>query len=255
MDRFEVIEQRLGESVTELIVRVRRADHLIPAAVWLPAGQEQPPVVLMGHGGSEHKRSDRHRRLATWLAAEAGIASLAIDGPFHGDRAAPGDSPNGYQQRIRVEGPARVHDRMLQDWLCSLDAVADEGLVGGDLVGLFGMSMGARYGLPVAAALGERLRCAVIGKFGLTSTAALTHLAANDRIRESAHAINAPVLMHVQWDDEVFPRDGQFELFDQLASPQKRLQARPGRHRVTRPDDEATWRAYLASHLAQACKG
>jgi hypothetical protein len=42
----------------------------------------------------------------------------------------------------------------------------------------------------------------------------------------AARAVSAPVLYHVQWDDAIFPRAGQFELFDALASADKRLSAR-----------------------------
>jgi hypothetical protein len=46
-------------------------------------------------------------------------------------------------------------------------------------------------------------------------------------------------------DDEIFPRDGQFEVFDQLASADKRLFARPGQHAETHPDDEASWQEFI----------
>jgi fermentation-respiration switch protein FrsA (DUF1100 family) len=62
----------------------------------------------------------------------------------------------------------------------------------------------------------------------------------------AARAVTAPVLYHVQWDDAIFPRDGQFELFDALASADKRLIARPGSHNETHPDDEAGWHDFLA---------
>jgi hypothetical protein len=61
----------------------------------------------------------------------------------------------------------------------------------------------------------------------------------------AARAVSAPVLYHVQWDDQVFPRDGQFELFGALASAGKRMHARPGAHDRTRPDDEACWLKFI----------
>jgi hypothetical protein len=61
----------------------------------------------------------------------------------------------------------------------------------------------------------------------------------------AARAIIAPVLYHVQWDDALFPRAGQFELFDSIASPDKRLLARPGPHDQTHPDDEQRWQEFL----------
>jgi hypothetical protein len=86
----------------------------VPGVLWRPDSGSAASVVLLGHGGSGHKRSERHARLATWFAACAGIASLAIDGPFHGDRAVEG-GPLDYQNRVSREGAAVVHDRMRQD--------------------------------------------------------------------------------------------------------------------------------------------
>ena len=67
-------------------------------------------------------------------------------------------------------------------------------------------------------------------------------------LTRAARAIDAPVLYHVQWDDAIFPRDGQFELFDAVASKGKRLFARPGPHAETHPDDEASWQEFIGSH-------
>jgi hypothetical protein len=54
----------------------------------------------------------------------------------------------------------------------------------------------------------------------------------------------------VQWDDAIFPRDGQFELFDALGSADKHLIARPGPHGETHPDDEASWRDFIGRTAA-----
>ena len=64
-------------------------------------------------------------------------------------------------------------------------------------------------------------------------------------------SMSAPVLYHVQWDDAIFPRDGQFELFDALASTDKRLIARPGPHSQTHPDDEASWQEFTRRYTAR----
>jgi hypothetical protein len=62
---------------------------------------------------------------------------------------------------------------MTADWLEAVSALADLGLADDAHVSVFGMSMGTRFGLPAAAALGPRLQCAVLGKFGLRQAAPL----------------------------------------------------------------------------------
>jgi hypothetical protein len=110
--------------------------------------------------------------------------------------------------------------------------------------------MGSRFGLPLAAALGGQLGCAVFGKFGLQQAQALYPGAdMTDRICSSALGVSAAVLFHVQWDDELFPRNGQFDLFDLLPTPDKRLIAYPGRHGETSPEATAAWRNFISSHL------
>jgi fermentation-respiration switch protein FrsA (DUF1100 family) len=64
-----------------------------------------------------------------------------------------------------------------------------------------------------------------------------------------ARRVTAPTLFHVQWHDEVFPRDGQLALFDLLGSPDKQLIAYPGSHTETKPAAIALWRDFIAGHL------
>ncbi|QFG69570.1 hypothetical protein [Ornithinimicrobium pratense] len=225
--------------------------HRIPAMAWLPTTHQGAPVVLLGHGGSGHKAIDRHHQLAQQLAGES-VASLAIDGPYHGDRAVPGDAPLDYQHRVADEGPGVVHARMCQDWLYALDAASHRWGLDEDTVGYFGMSMGARYGIAVCAALGARLRAAVLGKFGLVADdPMMVAVSADEVVRRCAAQISAPVLHHVQWNDEIFPLPGQLELFDLFASPEKTMRARPGRHHETRADDLTAWHDHLAPRVVR----
>ncbi len=67
----------------------------VPGVAWLPvATPQRPAVVLLGHGGSGTKQSPRNQRLGHWLASQ-GLAALAIDGPFHGERV---DQPLAFAQ-------------------------------------------------------------------------------------------------------------------------------------------------------------
>jgi len=244
--RIEWLGQTAGQGVTERSFRLSRGSGAVPGVLWSSGTPPRSPVVLLGHGGSGHKRSERHLRMGRWLASTAGLAVVAIDGPYHGDRVESPMEPAVYQQLIADEGIASVTARMTEDWLETVGALAADDLVDDANVSVFGISMGVRFGLPLAAALGPRLRCAVFGKFGLRQTEALhPGLCSPVLIGTAARAISAPVLFHVQWDDEIFPRDGQFDLFGALASQDKRLMARSGRHAETHPDDEASWQEFI----------
>jgi dienelactone hydrolase len=244
--RVEWLGEESGAGCVERSFLMRRGSGTAPGAVWSPRTPAAPPAVLLFHGGSGHKRSERHLRMGRWLACAAGLAVIAVDGPYHGDRVQHPMAPSVYQQLIVDEGIDRVTDRMTGDWLAAVSALAGLGIVDDANLSVFAMSMGARFGLPVAAALRSRLRCAVIGKFGIRQTELLhPGLCAPGLMMAAARAVSVPVLYHVQWDDALFPRAGQFELFDALASADKRLVARSGPHAETHPDDEASWQEFI----------
>jgi hypothetical protein len=74
-------------------------------------------------------------------------------------------------------------------------------------------------------------------------------MAARERVMTDTTHITAPPLLHVQRDDEIFPREGQVELFDLIGSLTKYLVTEASPHTHTTPAAIADWPAFIAEHL------
>jgi len=157
----------IGEPISEGGVTERRFDvvretGLVPGILWTPAQQEHPvPLVLMGHGGSGHKRADRQLLLGRRFAGVMQMAAVAIDGPLHGDRVPEQLDRRQYQERMAAMGVDRVTNGMVDDWRATLNALSHLDTIDANRVAYIGFSMGTRFGLPYVAAAGDRLRCAL----------------------------------------------------------------------------------------------
>src|ERR1700733_4516227 len=76
----------------------------IPGVLWTPEGAAGPrPLILMGHGGGQHKKAPGVVARARRFVAECGFAAAAVDAPNHGDR--PKDET---YDSIATENQARV---------------------------------------------------------------------------------------------------------------------------------------------------
>ncbi|HEV3329138.1 MAG TPA: hypothetical protein VGZ33_07045 [Acidimicrobiales bacterium] len=216
----------------------------VPLIVWTAEDVAPTGLVLVGHGGSGHKREDYVVALARRLVRTTGAAVASIDGPLHGERR---DDPTADPMVVLMEfaqawtGDPSLTDRMVADWHATVDVLWDDDVVGQVPVGYWGVSMGTLLGLPYVAS-DPRVRACVLGLAGRTGPTA-------DRLAADAARIEVPTLFLVQLDDELFPTASSLELFGLLGSAHKRLFASPGRHRDVPAD--AFWLSvdFLATHL------
>ena len=201
----------------------------IPGVLWTPEGAVGTrPLILLGHGGGQHKRAPGVVARACRFVAECGYAAAAVDVPNHGDR--PTDEE---YDRISAQIDARVSAgeelaplladfhavvarQTVLEWRAVLDAVQDLDHVGAGPVGYWGVSLGCGLGVPFVAAE-PRVRAAVLGLGGAA-------------LAEAAARITVPIEFLVQWDDERVPRAESLALFDAFASAENTLHANSGKH-------------------------
>ena len=98
------------------------------------------------------------------------------------------------------------------------------------------MSLGSSIGVPLVAAE-PRITAAVLGLMG------------HETLAEAAARVSVPVEFHLQWDDELVPRDSGLALFDAFGSAEKTLHANPGRHIEVPPFEIDSSERFFARHL------
>ena len=232
---------------------IKDGKNPVPGIMWSPELVENPiPLVLFGHGGSGHKRNDRSLMLGRRFAAVYQFAVVAIDGPAHGGRANPKSESEGVDpmEVLADIGVDSAIDGMVEDWRDTLDQFTALDFIDADQVAYVGFSMGTRFGLPFVAAVGGRLRCAVLGKNALEPTdKSRIGNSPGHRFKQDAPRIHVPVLFHMQWDDELFSRESQCELFDLIGSEDKRLMSYPGPHGRSTPESVDHWCRFVHGHL------
>lgn len=225
---------------------VDRAGAAIPGVLWRPANaSDATPLVLMGHGGSGHKRNERMVQLGRLFSGTYGWCAASIDGPAHGDRGPVTQSTDpAYRELWQRDNPV---GGMIDDWTAVLDALSGLDCVASTRIGYWGVSMGTMFGLPFVASE-TRIGVAVLGKAGLIG-ASVVRSGIAPTFEKYAPLLTQPVLFAIQWDDERFERDGQLDLYDRLGSANKRLHAYPGVHVDNGPEAFDSQAEFLKRYL------
>jgi dienelactone hydrolase len=226
----------------------------IPGVLWTPAeGRGPRPLVLIGHGGGQHKKGWEVVSRAFPYVTSCGFAVAAIDAPGTGDRP---EHPEIRRLVALIQereaagepfGPAwpalneTLASQLIPDWQTTLDALRELDSVGDSLpVGYYGLSQAGEMGIRLVAAE-PRITAAVLGLVG------------SDWLTDIAAGVTIPVEFLLQWDDEGNPRDSVMKLFDALGSAEKTLHANPGSHfRVPSFEIDSSIR-FFARHLG--CPG
>jgi pimeloyl-ACP methyl ester carboxylesterase len=222
-----------------------------PGILWTPGGRDagNRPLVLVGHGGGQHKQAPGVLARARHLVTVRGFAAAAIDLPAHGDRPVPGQLSE-HLASIREQGAAgepvgplfpaynaAVATLAIPEWRAVLAALLGTGEFGP--AGYWGLSMAGAVGVALVAAE-PLIAAAVLG------------LARADRLTGAAAAITVPVRFLLQWDDELVSRESGLTLFDSFGTRDKTLNVSTGGHlEVPRSEVEDSGQ-FLARHLGEA---
>jgi len=164
---MDFVSSQAGKGVVERRFDLKVDQEVVPGVLWSPEGADGPtPLILIGHGGTQHKRVPNVLGMARGLVRHLGYSAAAIDAVGHGDRvvdqAAAAEARRALEQRISA-GPGQggapamgaeqarqwVHrtERGVIEWKATLDALQGAGLAD-DRVGYWGVSMGTAIGLP-----------------------------------------------------------------------------------------------------------
>jgi pimeloyl-ACP methyl ester carboxylesterase len=225
----------------------------ITGVLWTPVDiSDRTPVVLLGHGGGQHKRAPGVVARAQRFVTDCGFAAAAIDMPGHGDRprTAEDEAAVSAVQQARVAGVhvgpiviaynAALAARAVPEWQATMDALQDSVGIGGvGPIGYFGLALGTAIGVPLVA-VESRIAAAVFGVIGA------------ETLIDAARAVTVPVEFVLQWDDELVERESGLALFNAFGSTEKTLHANVGGHvNVPRFEVDSAAR-FFTRHLGAA---
>ncbi len=257
------LEMRIGKTkhlehgLIQSDFEVDVANETVTCVIWVPSSNMDPQkLIAMGHGGSQHKKTQDVKDRAIRYARKFGWATLAIDAPKHGDRISREEAEAERQKtRSRVMGDANAPSMNPQDkiqfldtlasqavpeWQAALDVALEHFVPSVESIGYRGVSHGTWIGVPLLAE-DKRFKCAVLGLSQLHPD----HVA----FRRAANRIKIPVRFAFQWDDPIRSREYGIELFNAFGSSDKSMHINPGGHTEIPLTEADSWDNFFKHHL------
>jgi len=256
---MEIVSEKVERGVVEQRFDLNAGDDVVPGIRWSPEGTTGPrPTILIGHGGTQHKRVPYVLSLARRLVRHLGYSAVALDAPGHGERVTDPAAAQRRRQALEARiaagaGPGAPEfdpqeakewversSRGIAEWKALLDELDAEDA--GSRYGYWGVSMGTLIGLPFVAS-DRRIVAAVLGLAGLGNRPGA------DAFERRARALQVPVLLVLQWDDELVSREGGIALWEAIDSTEKTLHVNPGGHVAIPGFELESHEAFFRRHL------
>jgi dienelactone hydrolase len=232
---MEIIAEKTEMGVIERRFDLSAGDDVVPGIHWLPEGASAPhPTVIIGHGGTQHKRAPNVLGLARKLVRGCGYGVVALDSPGHGERMS--EEQRQAQTELlshrqgarlaplsedRIRKMMGVASKAESEWKALLDDLGSNPDWADGPFGYWGVSMGTALGM-LFVADEPRITAAVLGLAALRQD--------SEAQRAVAARITIPVLFLFQWDDELMDREAGLALWDAFGSTQKTMHINPGPH-------------------------
>jgi pimeloyl-ACP methyl ester carboxylesterase len=249
---MDILSESTEKGVTERRFDLKAATEVVPGILWEPAealtAATPRPTILIGHGGTQHKRVENVLGLARRFVRHLGVSVAALDAPGHGERVTPEMKAAAEEQRAKLgqrivdgqrEGralPMELSPAEAKTWVeRTTDGVAEWKALLDDLqanrpdladgpFGYWGVSMGTAIGLPFVAAE-PRITATVLGLAGASADRP-----GSERFLAAATSLTIPLLFLFQGNDELMTLESGIDLWKAFGSKEKSMHLNPGGH-------------------------
>jgi len=250
------VETETTEKYTrEKVIFRNGPDDVVPGYLYLPLSGSAPyPCVLALHPGGGQKE---------WVSGKdldivgKGIAVLALDAQYHGERRKP-----GIDSRMRAlleKGMPYLTRQMVIETVISyrrgMDYLASRSDVDTSRIGLIGGSFGAHVGF-LLTSVDHRVKAAAfvagpVGRVGVFKNLPQSIVAMNF----AAAVGNTPVLMQIGRNDKLNTVNEVEQLFERIPGPDKKLIWYDAGHGLPRDETVPITHSWLVEYLGQTKPG